>query len=166
MSSSPLFRAQALKYATVRQYGSIVLLRPTILSWLTGSLCLAALAIVLFFLLASYTRKEQVSGVLTPRGGLVRIQALQAGVVRQVRVSEGQDVHAGDVLLELASDTPGPVADTARQHPTQGDARTVVVVRAPLAGMVSGILAKPGQTIGAGEVMAHLSPEGVPLEAE
>jgi multidrug efflux pump subunit AcrA (membrane-fusion protein) len=159
MSTSPLFRAQALKYATVRQYGSIVLLRPPILSWLTALLCLVALAILLFFSLASYTRKEQVSGVLMPNGGLIRVQATQAGVMRQVRVTEGQEVRAGDVLFVLANGAAGidRIGD---------EAQSVIAVRAPQAGMVSGIIAQPGQAFAMGQVLANLSPAGSLLEAE
>jgi membrane fusion protein len=116
MNSSPLFRSQALAYASVRQYGSILLLRPAGLSWLTGLLVLIALAIVLFFSMATYTRKEQVSGVVMPSGGLIRVQALQAGVVLQVRVRDEQQVRVGDVLFVLANEAASSTKDSAEQQ--------------------------------------------------
>ena len=104
MNASPLFRSQALAYASVRQYGSILLLRPASLSWLTALLCMIGVAMVLFFSMATYTRKEQVSGIVMPRAGLIRVQSLHAGVVLEVKVREDDPVHAGDVLFVLAGD--------------------------------------------------------------
>lgn len=152
VSPTPLFRAQALAYATVRQYGSIVLLRPAGLAWLTGVFCLIAAAILVFFATANYTRKEQASGVLMPAQGLIRVQSLQPGLVLEVRVREDQSVPAGDVLFVLAG------AGT--------EALATVLVRAPQAGVVSGVTTQPGQTVAAGQVLANLSPAGSPLVAE
>ncbi|MCV2353175.1 biotin/lipoyl-binding protein [Paucibacter sp. B2R-40] len=113
MSATPLFRAQALAYATVRQYGSIVLLRPVGVSWLLGMFCLIAAAVLFFFATADYTRKEQVGGVLMPTQGLLRVQSLQPGLVLDVRVHENQSVHTGDVLFVIK----GAGADVAQSDP-------------------------------------------------
>lgn len=173
---TPLFRAQALAYATVRQYGSIVLLRPAGLAWLTGVFCLIAVAIVVFFATADYTRKEQASGVLMPAQGLLRVQPLQPGQVQEVRVHEDQSVQAGDVLFVLAGTGTPPTGcrdEANARQPAGGhgpglgtEAPPPVLVRAPRAGVVSSITTQPGQTVAAGQVLAHLSPAGSPLVAE
>jgi multidrug efflux pump subunit AcrA (membrane-fusion protein) len=174
---SPLFRVQALAYATVRQYGSIVLLRPAGLAWLTGVFCLIAVAILVFFATADYTRKEQASGVLMPALGLIRVQSLQPGLVLEVRVHEDQPVHAGDVLFVLAGAAVPPQdcrdeASARRQVDAieQGRAGTgapkAMLVRALQAGVVSGVTTQPGQTVTVGQVLANLSPAGSPLVAE
>jgi membrane fusion protein len=120
MNPTPLFRAQALAYATVRQYGSIVLLRPAGLASLTGVFCLIAAAVLVFFATGDYTRKEQASGVLMPTQGLIRVQSLQPGLVLEVRIHEDQSVHAGDVLFVLAGAGAGAGA-------AQGDADGQIV---------------------------------------
>ncbi|OLZ82285.1 secretion protein [Chromobacterium violaceum] len=112
-ASVSLFRSAALAHAADRRYGRIVLLRPASLAWLTGAFTLIAIAIVLFFALASYTRKAQVAGVLLPSQGLIRLQPAQSGVVAEVRVREGQQVRAGDVLFVLGNE---------RESATRGDA--------------------------------------------
>lgn len=111
--SVPLFRSAALSHASDRRYGRIVLLRPASFAWLTGMFALIAIAIILFFSLASYTRKAQVPGVLLPSQGLIRVQPAQSGVVVEVKVREGQQVRAGDVLFVLGNE---------RESATRGDA--------------------------------------------
>lgn len=111
-----LFRPQALSHATVSQYGNIILLRSTILAWLTATFCLLSISIILLFSFASYTRKEQVNGVLMPLQGLIRLQSLQPGIVIAVKAKEGQQVHTGDVLFVLSNErvsaTRGDTAST------------------------------------------------------
>ncbi|WP_440030060.1 HlyD family secretion protein [Chromobacterium amazonense] len=104
MPNRPLFRPAALAHSTARQYGSIVLVRSRNLAWFTCIFSLLALAIVLFFCLFSYTRKAQVSGMLQPTQGLIRIQPAQSGTVAEMRVREGQQVKAGDVLFVLSDE--------------------------------------------------------------
>ena len=185
MSTTPLFRAQALAYATVRQYGSIVLLRPAGLAWFIAAFWLIAAAVLVFFATADYTRKEPASGVLMPALGLVRVQSAQAGQVLEVRVHEDQPVRAGDVLFVLArADAAAPDDARVRIGPSrrakrglpaqQGDERpladrdapTAMLVRAPLPGVVSGIAVRPGQATTAGQVLTNELPAGSPLEAE
>ncbi|POA96867.1 secretion protein [Chromobacterium sinusclupearum] len=111
-----LFRPQALSHATVSQYGNIILLRSTSLAWLTATFFLLSISIILLFSFASYTRKEQVNGVLMPLQGLIRLQSLQPGIVIAVKAKEGQQVHTGDVLFVLANErvsaTHGDTAST------------------------------------------------------
>ncbi len=154
MSPPPLFRAQALAYATVRQYGSIVLLRPAGVAWITGVFWLIAAAVLVFFATADYTRKEQASGVLMPTRGLIRVQSAQAGRVLEVRVREDQAVRAGDVLFVLADDRAAASAPEA------------ILVRAPQAGTIGGVATQSGQVVVAGQVLSNLTPAGSPLEAE
>ena len=205
---TPLFRAQALAYATVRQYGSIVLLRPAGLAWFTAVFWLIAALVLVFFATADYTRKEAASGVLVPVAGPIRVQAPQSGLVLEVRVREDQAVNAGDVLFVLAQ-AAGDVDARAiaplrarrdqlaqeqrrlragadrndalrRRALALGDelarvddqllanaeAPSAILVRAPLAGVVSGIATQSGQTMAAGQTLANVSPADTPLEAE
>ncbi|HEX2135778.1 MAG TPA: HlyD family efflux transporter periplasmic adaptor subunit, partial [Microvirga sp.] len=54
--------------------------------------------------LAQYSRKETVSGYLTPAAGTARIFAPRFGVIREVHVSEGQEVEEGQPLLTIDTD--------------------------------------------------------------
>jgi membrane fusion protein len=116
-SVSPVFRAEAVAYAGVRQYGSIVLATPV--SYALLSLLFAAIAacLVAFLVLFSYQRKVQVSGVLLPEAGVIRVVSSQAGVVVQRMAREGQAVKAGDLLFVLANE---------RASVTHGDAERVI----------------------------------------
>ncbi|MDQ3581964.1 MAG: HlyD family efflux transporter periplasmic adaptor subunit [Pseudomonadota bacterium] len=62
----------------------------------------AALLSLLFF--ADYTRKERINGWLVPQQGLIRVFALQAGVVTQLLVREGTEVRKGMPLLVLSTE--------------------------------------------------------------
>jgi membrane fusion protein len=65
-----------------------------------GALAMAAsLAIVAVF--GSVTRKAHLAGVIVPRDGTLVVQAPAAGVVTDLRVSEGQQVTAGELLLTI-----------------------------------------------------------------
>ena len=94
----PLFRSEVLQQAGARKYGTVLLARPVSFAWLSIGLGAVTVAIVFFLACAHVTRKAQVSGVLQPSKGLIRVIPTQAGVVSECRVSEGQSVRAGQVL--------------------------------------------------------------------
>ncbi|MBS3649042.1 hypothetical protein KEU06_10520 [Pseudaminobacter sp. 19-2017] len=78
-----LFRPEVIEFEqNGRQWGEVVLLQPVstrIMAW--SAVALVAL-IVVFLALAQYSRKETVSGYLTPATGTVRIVAPRQGAVR------------------------------------------------------------------------------------
>jgi membrane fusion protein len=83
--------------------GSIIVAAP-LSRWLLTALAVAlAAAILLFLVFGHYTRRETVTGQLVPSAGLLNIAAPSAGTVTQLHVHDGQQVKAGDVLLELSS---------------------------------------------------------------
>lgn len=104
MSNSPLFREEALQYQSERLYGSIILTRHWSYATLTLLFSAIVVALIIFFWVAGYTRKETVAGVIAPSAGLVRIASPQASVVRQLAVRVGQEVNVGDVLCVLESE--------------------------------------------------------------
>ena len=63
-----------------------------------------ALSIIGFFIFFETTRKAEVSGVLLPNEGLIRVRPGQPGIVTRVRVKEGQKVNVGDVLFVLSNE--------------------------------------------------------------
>jgi membrane fusion protein len=98
-----LFRREALDAATTR-YGAPI--RPMgVAGWgLTGFLVVLFLAVAVFLAVGRYTRKETVVGVLQPSAGAARVTALAAGVISEVRVTDGQVVRAGDPILVMSTD--------------------------------------------------------------
>lgn len=102
----PLFRAEALSAQQRPALGSVQLVRPLSLAWLTAGALLALLALLVFLFFGHYTRKATVVGVLAPDRGLIRVVPAAAGTVLERRVTEGQAVKAGEVLYVLALQRP------------------------------------------------------------
>ena len=111
------FRKPALLRAGDHRYGTVVLSRAVGHGVLTILFASITGLVVVFFACLSVTRKTHVTGVLLPTQGLIRIQSMQAGVITEVRVREGQAVHAGDVLFVVTSE---------RSSATQGEAERAV----------------------------------------
>jgi membrane fusion protein len=101
----PLFRQEAIDFQQHhRQWGEVVLLQPFSTKILAWSAVLLVALIVVFLCFAQYSRKETVSGYLTPAAGTARIFVPRQGVVQTVHVSEGQEVEAGQPLLTIDTD--------------------------------------------------------------
>lgn len=123
-----LFRPEALAGRQQAWLGSIQLMQPLSVR-LLGFCALCAVAAVIAFLnIGQYTRKARVSGYLVPDRGVLRISAPQAATVLEKRVTEGQSVHAGDVMFVLSLDSASQSIEgiaqnlAARQQSLQGTA--------------------------------------------
>lgn len=115
---SDLFRPEAVEYARVKHYGTILLIRPLSHTALTLLFAGVTVGLILFFTLFSYTRKAELSGVVLPVDGLIRIFSAQGGVVTERHVHEGQVVSAGDLLFTLCNE---------RYHDTQGGVENEII---------------------------------------
>lgn len=76
-------------------------------------------ALLAFFIWASFSPLDVASyaqGQVTPAGQLKRIQHLEGGIVRNIKVSEGQVVAAGDVILELEAVSANSEVDDIRSR--------------------------------------------------
>jgi membrane fusion protein len=103
---SPLFRAEAVEALRTAPPAK-VLLRPLVGSgWLAAGAMLAALAVVAFLVLGSYTRRATVTGHLAPAAGVLRLSSPAAGWVQEMKARQGQRVAAGEVLFVLSTDRP------------------------------------------------------------
>ena len=106
---SELFREEAVRHATRRLAGEVMLAAS-----LRG-LVLTALAVVtvagglIFATTATYARKETVLGWVAPQAGLIRLAARQGGVVSALQVREGQALSEGQTVatLTLSSEIEG-----------------------------------------------------------
>jgi membrane fusion protein len=113
-----LFRQEALDFQQRdRIRGQVAALQPVstkVTTWfLTGALIL----IILFLLIAKYSRKESAVGYLTPTTGTAKVFVPQRGTIREVHVQEGDVVQEGQQLLTI--DTNQIAADGMDVHATQ-----------------------------------------------
>jgi membrane fusion protein len=115
-ASRPLFRAQAIEHVTARQYGTVILANPLSHRVLTAVFVGIALCIVAFFFLFSTTRKAQSTGVLLPTAGVIRVTPVQAGIITDKRIKEGQAVKAGQVMFVLSSERSGVSDESAEKR--------------------------------------------------
>jgi len=110
-----LFRSEVLEARQTQWLGTVILApRATFrLFTLVGLVAAAAIALLLCF--GEFTRTARVNGWLLPQEGVVRVQAPRPGIVGNLDVKEGAQVHKGDRLLTLSDEL-----QSARLGPTQG----------------------------------------------
>jgi len=97
-----LFRPEALEFQkTCREFGQVGRLQPISTKLLAWLLVVSVGLLVAFICLANYTRKETVSGYLSPQLGTAGIYVPHEGTVTAVHVSQGQLVSKGDILLTI-----------------------------------------------------------------
>lgn len=99
-----LFRQQVIEHVTVRQYGSVILTRPVSHLILTCVFVTLALLLIVFFAIFETTRKTFIQGMLVPTAGVTRVFSNQVGVIKDVRVKDGQFVREGDILFVVSSE--------------------------------------------------------------
>ncbi len=98
---SSLFRPEVLAKQRQRLDGTISLLRPVKLQWLSLLLVFITVVSTLFIVSADYRRKQTVQGILQPVNGLIKVQVTGSGQIAELFVTEGQQVKAGDSLLRV-----------------------------------------------------------------
>ena len=100
-----LFRQEAIEFHRQhRQWGAVARLQPISTKFLSWSLVVATAAVGVFLCLAPYARKQTVVGYLTPASGTAKVFASREGVIRQVHVTQGQDVAKGQPLLTVGTE--------------------------------------------------------------
>jgi len=111
-----LFRPEALAGRQQAWLGSLQLMQPLSMRLMSLFALCAVAAVIAFLNFGQYTRKARVSGYLVPDRGVLRVSAPQAATVLERRVSEGQAVHAGDVLFVLALDSASQAVEGIAQN--------------------------------------------------
>lgn len=99
-----LFRQQAIEHVTVCQYGTVILTRPVSHIVLTFLFVTLALLLITFFAFFETNRKTPVQGMLVPTAGVVRVFSNQVGVIKEIRIKEGQFVREGEILFVVSSE--------------------------------------------------------------
>jgi membrane fusion protein len=119
----PLFRPEVMQARAGQWLGGVRL--STSLPWwaMTAGAAVLAGALVAYAFLGEMTRKAHVTGILVPAGGLLDLHAASAGRVAELRVSEGQAVRQGDVLMVLALDRATGAGEVGAQVAQQIESR-------------------------------------------
>lgn len=118
-----LFRPEVHQAQAAQWLGSVRLHRPLSFAVLTTAALGLALALVAFAAWGEVNRKARLSGLLVPSLGSLSLTAQQSGVLRQLPITEGQTVKAGDVLLVLHTERQsllnGSLGDTTERAAQQ-----------------------------------------------
>ena len=104
LSRTPLFRPQVIEQITLRQYGSVILTRPISHLVLTCVFLTLAFLLVVFFAVFETFRKAPIQGMLVPTAGVTRVFSNQVGVIKDIRVKDGQLVREGDILFVVSGE--------------------------------------------------------------
>jgi membrane fusion protein len=106
---SELFRREAVRHATRRLEGEVLLATPLSVKTLGLLLVVIVFGAAAFLFHASYARKATVSGLLVPDQGMVRAANAATGSLQSIMVKEGDSVAAGDriAVVSLAAMTEG-----------------------------------------------------------
>lgn len=110
---SSLFRQEVLAARSDTSAGPALTIRPVGAGPLTLFFAALCAAVLLLLVLGSYTKKERVQGVVRPLAAVAAVVTPSAGVVQRVHVSEGQQVKAGQPLVEIGNDRYSDEGNTA-----------------------------------------------------
>jgi len=99
-----LFRRQAVDYQRQKFHGAIVLTRSPWRTAIAAFFVLLVAALLVFAGTQGFARKETVTGVLAPAGGVLRLVAPQAGVVVATPLPQGSRVVAGQAVVRLSAE--------------------------------------------------------------
>jgi len=104
--SEGLFRQEALDYqaASGTQFGAPASVLPPSWSRVTLLLALFLAALLVFLFSVDFARKETVRGRLRVDGPEAKVFALEAGIIHEVFVEDGQVVAKGDPIAEIRSE--------------------------------------------------------------
>jgi membrane fusion protein len=103
-----LFRAEVYAAQWGNTQGTIVLARPPAMWAYAATAGFTALALILFSVLGSYTRRETVSGNVASDLAVAKVYSPVEGTIAKRLVAEGQFVHEGQSLFILSTETNRP----------------------------------------------------------
>lgn len=98
------FREEVLHAQRSQWLGAINLATPLAFVWWVLLAAALAAAIVLLLVFGHYTRRASVTGQLEPVAGMLTLAVKTTGTVAHTLVHEGEQVKAGQPLLEVSAD--------------------------------------------------------------
>jgi membrane fusion protein len=103
-ASLQLFRPEVLVERQAQWAGTVVLAPRTSHRLFTLAALVACAGVFALLFFAHYTRTARINGLLVPQEGVARVFAPRPGVVTNLFVAEGAQVHRGDRLLSLSDE--------------------------------------------------------------
>jgi membrane fusion protein len=102
-----LFRREAVRHATRRLEGEVLLATPLSIKTLGLFLAAVIFAAGAFLFNATYARKATITGLVVPDQGMIRATTQATGSLQSIMVKEGDVVAAGDrvAVISLAAET-------------------------------------------------------------
>lgn len=113
LTGKPLFRPEVLEARAPATMGAIRLATPLSHSLWAALGVAFATCLAGWLMLGHYTRRERVTGNLTPQAGIITVSARALGSISHVNAKEGGVVRAGDALATFSGE---------RSSATLGDA--------------------------------------------
>ena len=98
-----LFRHEALLHSTSSKFGESIFYQPLSVRVMVLAVAFVFSVFVTFAAFAELKQSERVRGILTSREGEVKLYASHPGIIRELHVSDGDTVSAGDVLATLVT---------------------------------------------------------------
>lgn len=114
--------------------------------------------------ISAFQVQQQRVQLLTAKGDLNALMRQRADIRQQMATAQSQLTQLPMQLSAKLGELSGQLA-TNKQALAQVEADRAVVLRAPAAGTVSGIMVKKGQTLTIGQAVASIIPEGSDLMA-
>lgn len=99
-----LYRPEYFDAQKSDSHGSILIDASLNQHLFVGASVLVLVTIIFFVVFAEYTRRDTLSGVVIPTGGIVKVQSNDEGYIESVFVEEGQKVLAGEPLYEIKTE--------------------------------------------------------------
>lgn len=100
-----LFRDEVVEARKSAWLGPVQLAQPLPVRLVSGVTAGLILAMVVFAVLGTYTRRVHATGLLEPKAGLITLASPAAGVVTSAAVKEGNSVAKGALLYVIDLDT-------------------------------------------------------------
>ena len=138
-----LFRQEAIDAQREKLLGEVSKARPVPMWIFTVLVAVAAVALVVFAFVGSYTRRERVDGYLELDIGAARVSAPEASVVAELKVKEGDEIAAGQ-----------PIARLSQERTTAAGANASELVRQELAGRLRSLESEAEQAVLMGQQQA------------
>ncbi|HEX4847549.1 MAG TPA: HlyD family efflux transporter periplasmic adaptor subunit, partial [Novosphingobium sp.] len=99
-----LFRQEVFDHRADRLYGEVIINQPVAQRYYVAALGLICALAVAWVCLGTYARTETAPGILVPDRPAPKILPLAPGNVRELKVQEGSEVRAGDILAVIEID--------------------------------------------------------------
>jgi len=109
------FRQEVLEGRKNHWLGEVMIASPPSLRISAYVAIAMVISLILFICFFSYTKKQQVAGVLMPDKGVIKIFSPQAGLIDKIFIKEGDAVKEGDPLFVISNDRSSQGQDTMQE---------------------------------------------------